>query len=306
MFKTLWMLHSGELFGLTGRIIVDLIGLVLIFLCITGIILFVMPTLIKKAVQDKKPARIRLFKWNFKWHDKIGYITVVLTILIAFTGMCLRPPLMIPFVMLRTSPVPGTILDSKNVWQDKLRGIRWDKTNDSWLISTSEGFIRSDEAFEKVPEEIKSGITPPVSPMGVNVFEPCGQNEWLIGSFSGMYVWNQKNGSVKDYFTQKNLAPGRSGRPTSDHLVTGYSKDLDSGSIVFDYSKGSSHPIPMPDILKQQRMSLWNFALELHVGRCYNPILGPFSSLFIFLVGAILITVLVTGLILHSRYKSHK
>ena len=213
---------------------------------------------------------------------------------------------MIPFVMLRTSPVPGTILDSKNVWQDKLRGIRWDKTNDSWLISTSEGFIRSDEAFEKVPEEIKSGITPPVSPMGVNVFEPCGQNEWLIGSFSGMYVWDLKNGTVKDYFTQENLAPGRSGRPTSDHLVTGYSKDFDSGSIVFDYSKGSSHPIPMPDILKQQRMSLWNFALELHVGRCYNPILGPFSSLFIFLVGAILITVLVTGLILHSRYKSHK
>ena len=37
LFQILWMLHSGEYFGLTGRIIVDIIGLFVILLSITGI-----------------------------------------------------------------------------------------------------------------------------------------------------------------------------------------------------------------------------------------------------------------------------
>ena len=307
MFKTLWMLHSGELFGLTGRIIVDLLAIILIFLCITGIILFIMPSLIKREAPAKRLSKARLFKWNFKWHDKIGYITIIFTILICFTGMCLRPPMMIPFVIAKTSPLPGSQLDSDNVWHDKLRGIRWNETDDNWLISTSEGFITADETFGNVPLKIESGIIPPVSPMGINVFEPLDSGEWLIGSFSGMYLWNPRQGTVKDYFTQKNLETAKAGRPTSDHLVSGYSKDLDANSgIVFDYAKGSSEPLPTPDILRHQPMSLWNFALELHVGRCYNPILGPFSSIFIFMAGAIFITVLVSGLIIHRRHKNHK
>lgn len=303
MFKILWMLHSGELFGLPGRIIVDIISIILIFLCITGIILFILPYSIRKANPMKRIGKAKIFKWNFRWHDKIGAVTILLTIIIAFTGMCLRPPLMIPFVIAKVSPLPGSTLDSRNVWQDKLRSIRLDSTSENWLISTSEGFIRADESFTSAPELINPGNLPPVSPMGINVFESVGPNDWLVGSFSGMFRWNSATNTVTDYFTGKTYTPEKSMRPPADHLISGYSSDLECGDVTFDYAKGMSRDIPMPEILKHQPMSLWNVALELHVGRCYSPLIGPLSSLFVFLSGALLITVLLTGWILHHRKK---
>ena len=40
LFKTIWVLHSGELYGLVGRLVVDALGLIMIFLSITGFIIF--------------------------------------------------------------------------------------------------------------------------------------------------------------------------------------------------------------------------------------------------------------------------
>ena len=40
LFKTLWKLHSGELFGLPGKLLVDFIGIVTVILCLTGLIIF--------------------------------------------------------------------------------------------------------------------------------------------------------------------------------------------------------------------------------------------------------------------------
>ena len=42
LFKLVWHLHSGEFFGLPGKLVVDAIALVLIVLCITGILLFIL------------------------------------------------------------------------------------------------------------------------------------------------------------------------------------------------------------------------------------------------------------------------
>lgn len=48
-------------------------------------------------------------------------------------------------------------------------------------------------------------------------------------------------------------------------------------------------------------MSLWNVALELHVGRCYSPFLGPLSDLFVFLSGLLITLVLLSGYIISHR-----
>lgn len=40
LFKTLWMLHSGELFGLFCKIFVDILGLIFIFFCVIRTLLF--------------------------------------------------------------------------------------------------------------------------------------------------------------------------------------------------------------------------------------------------------------------------
>ena len=306
LFKTVWNLHSGAFFGLAGRLVVDAIAIVLIILSITGIILFILPYRIRR--QKRLQARESMLKlgkqmvFNAKWHNKLGYTTIILTLWLAITGMCLRPPLMIPLAMNKTTEK----VKDGNVWHDKLRAIRWDAAEGNWLVSTSEGFLRVDEHFCQKPVLLDKKQSPKISPMGVNVFESDGKGGWLIGSFSGMFRWNPEKNLIVDYFTGK-ANQGKSMIPISSHLVSGYSRDFfDGKEVVFDYSKGASlgETASTPELLSATPMSLWNVALELHVGRCYSPFLGPLSDLFVFISGLLITLVLLSGyIILHRRKK---
>lgn len=240
--------------------------------------------------------------FNAKWHNKLGYTTIILTLWLAITGMCLRPPLMIPLAMNKTTEK----VKDGNVWHDKLRAIRWDAAEGNWLVSTSEGFLRVDEHFCQKPVLLDKKQSPKISPMGVNVFESDGKGGWLIGSFSGMFRWNPEKNLIVDYFTGK-ANQGKSMIPISSSLVCGYSKDFFGGKeVIFDYSKGASlgETASTPELLSATPMSLWNVALELHVGRCYSPFLGPLSDLFVFISGLLITLVLLSGyIILHRRKK---
>ena len=218
--------------------------------------------------------------------------------------MCLRPPLMIPFVLVNTNPIPGTTLDSDNPWHDKLRSIRWDASKNVWLLSSSTGFYLIKD-FTLPPVKLKR--TPPVSPMGVNVFYPKNPDEWLIGSFSGLFIWNPSTGSVLDYYTGHPPA-ATYGRPLGGSLVNGFTDDLITREVIFEYDNGARNKennlaLPaMPVFMQQQPMSLWNFCLELHVGRCYSPFLGVFSDLFVFISGLLLTLILISGYIVYKRH----
>ena len=335
LFKLVWHLHSGEFFGLPGKLVVDAIALVLIVLSITGILLFILPYGIRRAkkvkseerrVKNSLAAKDRMkrlgkqFAWNMKWHNKIGYVTIVLTLWIAITGMCLRPPLMVPLVL---SKLPQAVGADGNVWQDKLRAIRWDATQGDWLVSTSDGFLRVDEDFAKVPKMLPADECPKLSPMGVTVWESDGKGGWIVGSFRGIYRWNPVNHSsnqILDYFTGK-PSEETSMIPISDNLVCGYSEDFLGGKpLVFDFAKGvedakgqavalcndepkkSRNEESMSDLICETApMSLWKVALELHVGRCYSPFLGPLSDLFVFLSGLLITLVFLSGYIISHR-----
>lgn len=330
LFRTVWKLHSGEFFGLPGKLVVDAVALVLIILSITGIILFILPYGIRR--QKRKGAKEVMRKmgkqmvWNQRWHNRLGYFTIVLTLWLAVSGMCLRPPFMIPLVLVQTEQK----VEDGNVWKDKLRAIRWDAAEGCWLISTSDGFVKVDEFFKNAPVFFDKDKAPGISPMGINVFEryadfnsasdslrAASQDEWLVGSFSGMYRWNPQTGKVVDYFTGK-PSERKSMRPLSNSVVTGYSTDFIGGKpIVFDYSKGAQMqkqgsevtetvPIETPSLLSSTKMSLWNVALELHVGRCYSPFLGPISDLFVFLSGLLISLILLSGYIILRRQKKRK
>ncbi len=290
LFKTVWQLHSGELFGIAGRIVVDAIAVVIIFLSLSGIVIFVCPSLLRR----RRSKRLgKMLKWNWRWHDRMGYYPLVLTLLVAVTGMCLRPPLMIPFVMVKTAPLAGSAMDSDNYWHDSLRGIRWDADRDCWLLSTTEGFATVDKYFKHEPALMSRHDCPPISPMGINVMERIGADEWLIGSFSGLYGWN--------------LAAGEVNAVEPESLVSGHSMHLDAKKpVVFDYVTGASEQLPQSQAIESSPMSLWNFALELHVGRCYTPFLGPLSALFVFIFGLALTLILISGYIVSRRMRKKK
>lgn len=314
LFKTVWHLHSGQLFGLPGVLIVDALAIVLIFLSITGIVIFILPYSIRRSAVAKVKRQAGWLKWNFRWHNSVGYWTIGLTLLIAVTGACLRPPLMVPLVLNRSKAIPGTTLDHDNFWHDRLRAIRWDSMSGRWLLSTSEGFYMVDESFHAAPEPSGAKVTPPVSPMGVTVFEEMEPGKWLIGSFSGMYVWDMRSGRIHDWFTGQEYRKKKPGPPISDHLVAGFTRDVSgftrdvSGGniVVFDHYKGAVGLPEMPEELSRQPMSLWNVALEAHSGRLYDSLLGPVSVLFIFLAGASCVLVLVSGWKMARRRKKKK
>lgn len=326
LFKVVWHLHSGEFFGLPGKLVVDGIALVLIVLSVTGIILFILPYGIRRAKRFAERVQMkrlgRQFAWNMKWHNKIGYVTIVLTFWIAITGMCLRPPLMVPLVL---GKLPQSVGADGNVWQDKLRAIRWDAAHGDWLVSTSDGFLRVDENFSQAPKILAADECPKLSPMGVTVWESDGKGGWIVGSFRGMYRWipmaNDKY-QILDYFIGKSSVE-TSMIPISDNLICGYSEDFFGGKpLVFDFAKGvenakgkavvignyvkktSTNEDSMSDLICDiAPMSLWNVALELHVGRCYSPFLGPLSDLFVFFSGLLIALVLLSGYIISHRRK---
>lgn len=204
LFRTIWLLHSGELFGTAGKLVMDTLAVILIILSVSGIFYWFLPKYIRRMKQTGRSATtsIALLKTSLSWHDKIGRTTIVLTLFIALTGWCLRPPILLALVYGRIPAIPFTQLDSPNAWNDKLRMLRYDEKQNDWLLATSEGFY-SLKSFQSTP--VKISKTPPVSVMGINVLKQDKQGNWLTGSFSGMYVWNRHLGNITDFFTGKQL-----------------------------------------------------------------------------------------------------
>jgi hypothetical protein len=301
LFNTLWELHSGELFGTIGKLLVDLLGVVTIALAVTGLIHFFLPTLIRNRKREtgnsgKLPAT---FKLNLRWHNVVGYVFAIFLIINTTAGIFLRPPLLIPILNKKVGIIPGSHLDTNNPWHDKLRKGAWNQQLGIYIFSTSNGFYAADETL--LSPMIPSYSQPPVSLMGCNVFEPLDATTYLVGSFSGLYTWNPATGRSFDFFTNKIYQePTGMAMPVSDHMVAGYIRDFNN-NWVFDYNHGLSEKSgakswPMPEVIKQNSpISSWNFALEIHTGRVLEPFIGIFYLLYIPLAGLSVLMVLISG-----------
>ncbi len=302
LFKTIWLLHSGEIIGLTGKVIVDIIAILFIFLSLTGIIWFISPSLIKRTKKKQRSVgkQKQLFRFSVKWHNKIGYYAVILLVFTTFTGIFLRPPLLISIANTQVTSIPFTILDSHNAWYDQLRAIRYNAKYDVFFVSTSKGMYALTPEFNdmvRVPNQ------PPVSVMGINVFEEKSPEQYLIGSFSGLYLWNPFKNICYNYISGKPHMPAQGmSRPIGTHMATGYYQDGDT-EVYFDYNTGvqtlnskSSFASMNETIKDRSPISLWNLALEVHTGRIFQDAIGAFYILIVPLVGLTTILLLLSGL----------
>lgn len=310
LFETFWQLHSGELFGLSGKLIVDLLGIITIVLSITGLLHFFFPKIIKRRKEKEKQVQsmVALKKSNLHWHNVVGYIFALFLVINTFAGIHLRPPLLIAIASKNIGIIPGTHLDSPNPWLDKLRRVMWDDTNQRYIFSTAEGFYFAGEALKT--KLIPAAYQPPVSVMGCNVLERLSATKLLVGSFSGMFVWDMYSGEVRDYFSGLPYqAPQGMSRPIGNQMVAGMIVAKDK-AWWFDYNLGvrgmtsfekmSSLNFPkMPEeICQASPMSLWNVSQEIHTGRIFENILGPFYILFVPLAGICLLIVLISGVLI--------
>lgn len=311
LFKTLWVIHSGEIYGLAGKLIVDLAGIIFIFLSITGLIFFINRYRIKSfKKRNKTTERIKKSsKWNLKWHNKIGWITLVLLLITTTTGMFLRPPLLIAIARSKIGKIPKTMLDNPNPWFDKLRAVRYHKEKKSYIFSTSDGLYFANESLDNPLRRFKS--QPPVSVMGINVFEKISSDTYLVGSFSGAFEWNPAMGIIINTISgEPYTKPVKPGPPVGNEVISGYINNYKGKEVYFDYGRGAlmlnnnENFAKMPDKLVNTPMSLWNFALEVHTARIYQFLFGNFYILVIPLSGLFILFILISGFIVW--FKRHR
>lgn len=306
LFLTLWELHSGELFGLIGKFFVDLLGIVLLFLTITGLLHFLFPKWISRLKRRQKTfaTPLAMKKINLKWHNLIGYVFVAFLIVNVTAGMFLRPPLLIPISSAQVAILPFSHLDTDNPWHDKLRRVIWNEVNQKYLFNTSDGFFQADRELKKNLELVAK--QPPVSIMGCNILEPLTDNRFLVGSFSGLFIWNTVTGESNDFFTGARSEEAHGiGRPVGQNMAAGFVKDTQRNSYWFDYNLGAiaiNHAPTFPAmpavILKNSPVSLWNAALEVHTGRIFEHLIGPFYLLYVPLMGLSILVVLISGFLI--------
>lgn len=330
LFKTLWVIHSGEIYGLAGKLIVDAIGIIFIILSVTGLIYFFVPYRLKRIRDEVKKLHVKQFNRNsLRWHNSVGSWAILFLILTTLTGMFLRPPLLIPIANSRVGKIPYTELADPNPWSDRFRDLLWDKANNRWLIATSEGIYETDESFTDLLRPFP--VQPPVSVMGITVFRQLDSESYLVGSFSGLFRWEPETGKVWDHFTGIPYRDNGKGAPFGELSVAGYidptpgrsptregriqistqpgirksetrNPEPETREVLFDYLGGAItmgdrkwFP-PMPEKISQNSpISLWNTALEIHTGRIFQPVLGDFYILVVPIVGLFTLEISVVG-----------
>lgn len=306
LFETIWQIHSGEIFGLAGKILVDILAIITLILSVTGVIYFIFPSIIrsrkKKQQSTKRIGKIN--KVSLRWHNQLGAWTFLLLILCYFTGMFLRPPLLIPIAGKQVKPIRYSHLDQANPWHDKLRDLLYDAHRKQFIVSTAQGMYFVNPANLSTE---RCQVQPPVSVMGITCFREFHGGTYIVGSFSGLFLWNPTMPRTVDFLTGQPHGGAAMGRPVGQVKVSGMLVHHDGYPFVLEYEKGAMalhhelQPPLMPEKLQETDISLWNFALEFHTLRVFNALLGEAYILLIPLVGLCSIMVLLSGYLYWRR-----
>lgn len=311
LFKTIWFVHSGEIYGDWGILLVDLLGLVFIFLSIGGVIYFFIPRKIKKNYKDGKSIEKTkgFHRWNLRWHNKIGYWFIALLLVTSITGIFLRPPGLIAIAYAKVGKIPFTTLSSPSAWFDKLRAIEYDSLRGEYLVLTDEWTYSVDTSFQEIPKLFST--QPPISIMGVNTFEKTAEDSYLVGTFMGLYLWQPEKQFVLDYENQREYVPSEGyGSPFRNSSITGIVRNKNQEMFFVDYDSGIhainkfNIPPEMPEVILSSPISLWNYALEVHTGRFFSFIFGGLYILIVPIVGLGTIFILISGFIVW--WKRHR
>lgn len=296
LFRLLLKLHDGSLLGLPGRLLMDIMSLALVFLSLSAIYIWYIPWRIRRF--KRKRARARHFRFFHKYHLKLGIYAALFLLVFALTGIFVRPPLILAIT---GYSVPAALLGDtgiKGEWPSKITRAVYLSDEKRLLIAARDGFFAgpADGSRPFIPYRIGA----PVHGMGVNVLEPLSEQRLLIGSFSGIYVWDIKAQTATDVHGQP-LRQMRRGK-LSASMASG--AVIRNGTLHYwaDYRRGlqtisETDPVPvMPDrMADESTISLWHFLFELHNGRIFRDWFGKYVWLIVPVGGLLLLINTATG-----------
>lgn len=303
VFRLVFDMHSGELWGLGGRIFMDFLGLVMAAISVTGAWFWYR----KKRKGLARGLGGKIARKGMRWHIKIGLALAPVILFSALTGIFQRPPFLIAIAGLMYPKWAHPAPKPENPWHDKLRKALYDPVRGTLVISTTDGIFecRKNELVEGVSTALRVEKNPPISVMGATVFRLADSGEsppsYIVGSMSGLYSWDRKYDVVLDVFTRR--PPGSLyGPPVGSQSAMGYA-DLGGRWVWADYKGGLMDGklkrvyLSMPESLADGgRMSLWHALFELHNGRMFDFLLGWWSWIVVPLGGLAVCAVTFSGI----------
>jgi len=301
LFRLLFHAHSGQAWGLPGRLIVDAVGVSLAGFTLTGLWFWWR----RRRGTLARGRLARHCRRGLRWHLRLGLWCAVPLVLVALTGLFQRPPFLISVAFvsypasLHPAPRPA------NPWHDLLRKASYDPSRNELLLATADGFFRGPADGSEPLGPVAGG--PPVSVMGATVLQRRPDGLLWVGSMSGLYLWNCDTGWVTDAFT--GAPPQRAfGPPVGEYAVVGLLGGTGGEPLAVDYfqgvlgdgggEEGSLVSVPLAD---GGRISLWHLLFEVHNGRIFGFLLGGWSWLVVPLGGLALSFEVLSGALVARR-----
>jgi uncharacterized iron-regulated membrane protein len=295
LFRLVFHLHSGALWGPAGRLFVDLSGLLLVFCAVTGTWFWW-----RRRRGSLARGRVgKLVRRGLSWHIRLGLWSAPLLLFVALTGFFQRPPFLIAIANAAYPPRLHPAPEERNPWQDLLRKALWDERRGTLVLSTADGFHEGSLSGSEPFRRLEGG--PPVSVMGATVFRSGPAGEYWVGSMSGLFRWERATGRVLDAFSGLPPKSGSYG-PVGEQKIMGLVPRAGGGLLALEYDLGLIGPegavaaIPMPVGLRDGgRISLWHALFELHNGRLFGFLLGWWSWILVPLGGLALCAEVASG-----------
>lgn len=301
MIEFFFQLHSGELWGLPGKILFDIGAIILIFLSLSGLYIWLSPKY--RHFKHRKNLKVGAshIGWFYRNHLKIGIWSFVILLVFAVTGLFMRPPFIAALlgsdIAYKYLPIPKPT----NYWQHRIRNVAFDQSTNKIIIDTRDGYWVSDSGlYGKFSNEIPPV---PIFAMGATVLNNDKDGKLLIGSFAGLFRV-ESSGYYAENVIDKDQPMVSSVRPGAS-LITGYFTDSDGEEFITTHFNGlqnvnnpyyKTNKYKMPDfLLDNYSMSLWNYLFEIHNGRIFQALIGDYYILFVPLLALIFIIVIVTG-----------
>ena len=301
LFRFIFALHSGEILGLPGILLMDILAIGLIFFCLSGLYQWVFPKVLKRATLGRK-TRVKggkTFRFLFRYHNLIGLVLAPLLIISSVSAMVMRPPGLL-LISSADSPIEVSAKHASSHIPYKITKAVWYKPTEQLFLLTDDGVYQGAAnnclgnqhcSFVQMP------MSTPVHGMGATIFQPYDNDTLLIGSFSGLYRWQpEANLSSKVELPKQfgGLLP-MAAHSNGDELV------------VFDYFRGKvldnqQWLVDMPvQVNESARMGLWNFFFELHNIRIFQHYIGPFYLILLLVIAIALFTLTITGVLNYLR-----
>lgn len=291
LFSLIFHMHSGEIWGLPGRLVVDAIGLVLLFATLSGIYMWYMPWKKKKFGIRPTLEKRKIFAWLHKYHLKIGIISAVFVLFIGITGIFLLRPLSLTIIgkSVTSKYYPASL--PENRFENMINNALYDEVEDRIIVQADRAFWSTSTDFSTPLKKIEMAMSAPDH--GMSVFQPHGKDGFLMGSFGGIFNLH-RDGS----FTS--LLPHKSGRT----LITGYFKTPDGEEFVTALYKGliplknselNGRFVMPTEMVENFRWPLWSFLFSLHNGRIFSDLFGMWNTMIVFTFGVLFVIISIAG-----------